>query len=88
MLDLFNSFDGSWAWFSAFGAINSICMNGLVSAQFAMVVTRKHTSGFSLNAEIARLARVIIGLCPVISPISSVIISKILFRIIAYTFVI
>ena len=55
-LDLFNSFDGSWPWFSAFGAINSICMNGLVSAQFAMVVTRKHTSGFSLNAEIAKLS--------------------------------
>jgi len=55
-LDLFNSFDGSWPWFSAFGAINSVCMNGLVSGQFAMVITKKHTSGFSLTSEIAKLS--------------------------------
>lgn len=55
-LDLFNSFDGSWPWFSAFGALNFVCMNGLVSGQFAMVITKKHTTGFSLNSEIAKIS--------------------------------
>jgi len=54
-LDLFNSFDGSWPWFSAFGAINFVCMNGLVSGQFAMVVIKKHTTGFRINSEISKM---------------------------------
>ena len=54
-LDLFNSYDGSWPWFSAFGAINFVCMNGLVSGQFAMVVIKKHTTGFRINAEISKM---------------------------------
>ena len=30
-LDLYNSFDGSWPWFSAFGALNFVCMNQVFS---------------------------------------------------------
>ena len=54
-LDLFNSFDGSWPWFSAFGALYFVCMNGLVSGQFAMVISKKHTTGFAINSEIAKI---------------------------------
>jgi hypothetical protein len=54
-LDLFNSFDGSWPWFSAFGALNFVCMNGLVSGQFAMVISKKHTTGFAISSEIAKI---------------------------------
>jgi hypothetical protein len=54
-LDLFNSYDGSWPFFSAFGAINFVCMNGLVSGQFAMVIIKKHTTGFRINAEISKM---------------------------------
>jgi len=54
-LDLYNSFDGSWPWFSAFGALNFVCMNGLVSGQFAMVISKKHTTGFSISSEIAKI---------------------------------
>jgi len=60
-LDMYNSYDGSWAWQSNFSAMRLWCLNGCTTADLTVRTYQRHTRNINIDGNTTKMNNAIEG---------------------------
>jgi len=60
-LDMYNSYDGSWAWQSNFSAMRLWCLNGCTTADLTVRTYQRHTKNINIEGSAVKMNNAIEG---------------------------